>query len=61
MWGFLSTILKIADILTVKGDTGAIVEYHGPGTDAISCTVEESEGRRHPEMVPYHPNVLPEC
>ncbi|KAG8351946.1 hypothetical protein FVEN_g12998 [Fusarium venenatum] len=38
MWGFLSTILKIADILTVKGDTGAIVEYHGPGTDAISCT-----------------------
>jgi aconitate hydratase len=31
-------ILKVADILTVKGGTGAIVEYHGPGTDAISCT-----------------------
>ncbi|CEJ82870.1 Putative Aconitate hydratase, mitochondrial [[Torrubiella] hemipterigena] len=31
-------ILKVADILTVKGGTGAIVEYHGPGTDSISCT-----------------------
>ena len=31
-------ILKVADILTVKGGTGAIVEYFGPGADAISCT-----------------------
>ncbi|KAF1737033.1 Aconitate hydratase, mitochondrial [Beauveria bassiana] len=31
-------ILKVADILTVKGGTGAIVEYHGPGVDNISCT-----------------------
>ena len=31
-------ILKVAGILTVKGGTGAIVEYHGPGTDKISCT-----------------------
>lgn len=31
-------ILKVADILTVKGGTGAIVEYHGPGVDSISCT-----------------------
>lgn len=31
-------ILKVADILTVKGATGAIVEYHGPGVDSISCT-----------------------
>ncbi|XP_067934629.1 probable aconitate hydratase, mitochondrial [Watersipora subatra] len=31
-------ILKVADILTVKGGTGAIVEYFGPGVDAISCT-----------------------
>jgi len=31
-------ILKVAGILTVKGGTGAIVEYHGPGTDTISCT-----------------------
>lgn len=31
-------ILKVADILTVKGGTGAIVEYHGPGTETFSCT-----------------------
>lgn len=31
-------ILKVADILTVKGGTGAIVEYHGPGVESISCT-----------------------
>lgn len=31
-------ILKVADILTVKGGTGAIIEYHGPGVESISCT-----------------------
>ena len=31
-------ILKVADILTVSGGTGAIIEYHGPGTESISCT-----------------------
>ena len=31
-------ILKVAGILTVKGGTGAIVEYFGPGVDAMSCT-----------------------
>jgi aconitate hydratase len=31
-------ILKVADILTVKGGTGAIVEYYGSGVDAISAT-----------------------
>jgi aconitate hydratase len=31
-------ICKVAGILTVKGGTGAIVEYFGPGLDAISCT-----------------------
>ena len=31
-------ILKVAGILTVKGGTGAIVEYFGPGADKISCT-----------------------
>nr|CAD7446479.1 unnamed protein product [Timema bartmani] len=31
-------ILKVADILTVKGGTGAIIEYFGPGVDSISCT-----------------------
>ncbi|KAH7724492.1 aconitate hydratase [Aphelenchoides avenae] len=31
-------ILKVADILTVKGGTGAIVEYFGSGVDSISAT-----------------------
>ena len=31
-------ILKVADILTVKGGTGAIVEYFGPGAISMSCT-----------------------
>lgn len=31
-------ILKVADILTVKGGTGAIVEYFGPGAKNLSCT-----------------------
>lgn len=30
--------MKVADILTVKGGTGAIVEYHGPGVNSLSCT-----------------------
>jgi len=31
-------ILKVAGILTVKGGTGAIVEYFGEGANNISCT-----------------------
>ncbi|MBX9807078.1 MAG: aconitate hydratase [Flavobacteriaceae bacterium] len=31
-------ILKVADILTVKGGTGAILEYFGEGATAMSCT-----------------------
>lgn len=31
-------ILKVAGILTVKGGTGAIVEYFGEGASALSCT-----------------------
>ena len=31
-------ILKVAEILTVKGGTGAIVEYFGPGALSMSCT-----------------------
>jgi aconitase A len=34
----LDIILKVAGILTVKGGTGAIVEYHGPGVDSLSAT-----------------------
>ena len=31
-------ILKVAGILTVKGGTGCIVEYFGPGALSMSCT-----------------------
>jgi aconitate hydratase len=31
-------ILKLAGILTVKGGTGAVVEYFGDGAKSISCT-----------------------
>ncbi|MGH1488768.1 MAG: aconitate hydratase [Acidimicrobiales bacterium] len=31
-------ILKVAEILTVKGGTGAIVEYFGPGAESMSAT-----------------------
>ncbi len=34
----LDVILKVAGILTVKGGTGAIVEYRGPGLESLSCT-----------------------
>lgn len=31
-------ILKVAGVLTVKGGTGAIIEYFGEGVNTISCT-----------------------
>ncbi len=31
-------ILKVADILTVKGGTGAVIEYFGEGAISMSCT-----------------------
>ncbi|CAG8715939.1 13789_t:CDS:2 [Cetraspora pellucida] len=32
------TAPKVAGILTVKGGTGAIIEYFGPGVESLSCT-----------------------
>ena len=29
---------KVAGILSRKGGTDAVLEYHGPGLDSISCT-----------------------
>ena len=31
-------ILKVAGILSVKGGTGSVIEYFGPGAKALSCT-----------------------
>jgi aconitate hydratase len=35
---FTTSIVQVAGILTVKGGTGAIVEYFGPGVDSLSAT-----------------------
>ncbi len=31
-------ILRVASVLSVSGGTGAIIEYHGPGVESLSCT-----------------------
>jgi homoaconitase len=31
-------ILHLAGLLTVRGGTGYIIEYHGPGVETLSCT-----------------------
>ena len=43
-------ILKVAGILTVKGGTGAIVEYFGPGALNISCTGKGTMGNMGAEI-----------
>ena len=40
----------MAGILTVKGGTGAIVEYFGPGVDSISCTGQGTIGNMGAEI-----------
>lgn len=51
--GWLSAkdiILKVADILTVKGGTGAIVEYFGDGAINLSCTGKGTIGNMGAEI-----------
>lgn len=43
-------ILKVAGILTVKGGTGAIVEYFGPGAQSMSCTGKGTIGNMGAEI-----------
>ncbi len=51
-------ILKVAEILTVKGGTGAIVEYFGSGANSLSATGQGNDlqhggrDRRHDLGVP---------
>lgn len=49
-------ILKVAGILTVKGGTGAIVEYNGPGVDSISCTGKTKKTLHGPYTQCLHMN-----
>ena len=43
-------ILKVAGILTVKGGTGAIVEYFGDGAQSLSCTGKGTIGNMGAEI-----------
>jgi len=43
-------ILKLLGLLTVKGGTGAIVEYFGPGAQTISCTGKATIANMGAEM-----------
>lgn len=43
-------ILKVAGILTVKGGTGAIVEYFGDGAQVLSCTGKGTIGNMGAEI-----------
>ena len=43
-------ILRVADILTVKGGTGAIVEYFGEGAISMSCTGKGTIGNMGAEI-----------
>lgn len=43
-------ILKVAGILTVKGGTGAIVEYFGEGAESLSCTGKGTIGNMGAEI-----------
>ncbi len=43
-------ILKVAGILTVKGGTGAIVEYFGDGAESLSCTGKGTIGNMGAEI-----------
>ncbi|MEL6986991.1 MAG: aconitase family protein, partial [Bacteroidota bacterium] len=43
-------ILKVAGILTVKGGTGAVVEYFGPGALSLSCTGKGTIGNMGAEI-----------
>ena len=49
-------ILKVCQILTVKGGTNAIVEYFGPGARSLSCTGKAPSATWAPSTGP-----LPRC
>src|SRR5213075_2312202 len=58
-------ILKVAGILTVKGGTGAIVEYFGPGCESISATGRPRSATWAPRSAPparcFRTTTAPRC
>ncbi len=53
-------ILKLLEILTVKGGTNKIIEYFGPGVESLSCTAQATIANMGAELgatcslFPYH-------
>jgi aconitate hydratase len=53
-------ILKLLEILTVKGGTNKIIEYFGPGVESLSCTAQATVTNMGAELgatcslFPYH-------
>src|SRR5687767_3806392 len=56
-------ILKMLEILTVKGGTNKIVEYFGPGVETMSCTAQATVTNMGAELgatcsiFPYHKDM----
>ncbi|KAI9801403.1 MAG: hypothetical protein M1825_003382 [Sarcosagium campestre] len=58
-------ILKLAGQLTVRGGTGFIIEYYGPGVDTLSCTGMATicnmgaEVGATTSLFPFSPSMIP--
>jgi aconitate hydratase len=56
-------ILKLLEILTVKGGTNKIIEYFGPGVESMSCTAQGTVTNMGAELgatcslFPYHASM----
>ncbi len=56
-------ILKLLEILTVKGGTNKIIEYFGPGVESMSCTAQATVTNMGAELgatcslFPYHASM----
>ncbi|QRD81644.1 aconitate hydratase mitochondrial precursor [Aspergillus flavus] len=58
-------ILHLAGKLTVRGGTGFIIEYHGPGVETLSCTGQATicnmgaEVGATTSVFPFSPSMIP--
>lgn len=58
-------VLTLAGKLTVRGGTGFVIEYHGPGVDTLGCTGMATICNMGAEMgattsiFPFSPNMVP--
>ena len=58
-------ILKLAGLLTVRGGTGSVIEYLGPGVETLSCTGMATISNMGAEvgattsLFPFAPSMIP--